>query len=148
MANAANTPAQDTSKKEVKKATTTKAEKVTKTKAQKNNPLEAITVDIPMLAKTKATSSIYKAALFDGQDDKGKKSIRRKIRRIRDQFLGAWLEAKNDTEKVKGLQKEWAKSASQVYNDSRYIFEKNTSEEDQKLCQDFVKAMATATKKD
>lgn len=149
MANAVNTPAQEISKKEVKKATATKVEpKADKKPKTKKNPLEALTVDIPMLAKTKATSSIYKADLFDGQDDKGKKSIRRKIRRIRDQFLGAWLEAKNDTEKVKGLQKEWAKFASQVYNDSRYIFEKNTSEEDQKLCQDFVKAMAGATKKD
>lgn len=130
------TKGQNNSKKESK---TTETKKV--------NALEAIAAKIPTLAKTsKSTSSIYKAELFDGQDDKGKKSIRRKVRRIRDQFLGAYLEAKNKPEALKSLQKDWMEFASQVYNNTQFIFEKNTSEEDQKLCQDFVKAMASLTK--
>lgn len=117
------------------------------TETKKVNALEAITAKIPALAKTsKSTSSIYKAELFDGQDDKGKKSIRRKVRRIRDQFLGAYLENKNKPEFLKGLQKDWMEFASQVYNNTQFIFEKNTSEEDQALCQEFVKAMAFLTK--
>lgn len=131
-----NTKGQNNSKKESK---TTETKKV--------NALEAITSKLPALDKTsKATSSIYKAELFDGQDDKGKKSIRRKVRRIRDQFLGAYLENKNKPEFLKGLQKDWMEFASQVYNNSQFIFEKNTSEEDQALCQEFVKAMASLTK--
>ena len=107
------------------------------------NPLDAITAKLPAIVKAgKSTSSIYKAELFDGQDEKGKKSIRRKVRRIRDQFLGAYLEAKNKPESLKKLQKDWKEFASQVYTNSSFIFEKNTAEDDQKLCQEFVKAMA------
>ena len=132
MANTNKTPkAQETKKAETKKAST----------------LDAITAKLPALAKTgKSTSSIYKAELFEGQDEKGKKSIRRKVRRIRDQFLGAYLENKNKPEFLKGLQKDWAEFASQVYNNASFIFEKNTSEEDQELCKDFVKAMASLSK--
>ena len=131
-----NTPKAQNTQNEVKKAETKKV-----------SALEAITAKLPALAKTgKATSSIYKAELFDGQDDKGKKAIRRKVRRIRDQFLGAFLEAQGKPELLKSLQKDWMEFASQVYNNTQFIFEKNTSEEDQKLCQDFVKAMAALTK--
>lgn len=123
------------------------SKKESKTTETKVNALEAITAKIPALAKTsKSTPSIYKAELFDGQDDKGKKSIRRKVRRIRDQFLGAYLENKSKPEFLKGLQKDWMEFASQVYNNTQFIFEKNTSEEDQALCQEFVKAMASLTK--
>ena len=142
MANKNNSKTQNNSKKENTQVITP-----AKAETKKVNPIEAITAKIPALAKTgKATSSIYKAELFDGQDDKGKKAIRRKVRRIRDQFLGAFLEAKNKPEVLNGLQKDWMEFASQVYNNAQFIFEKNTSEEDQKLCQDFVKAMAALTK--
>lgn len=130
------TKGQNNSKKESKTPETKKV-----------NNLEAITSKIPSLAKTsKATSSIYKAELFEGQDDKGKKAIRRKVRRIRDQFLGAYFENKAKPEVLKSLQKDWAEFASQVYNNAQFIFEKNTSEEDRALCQEFVKAMASLTK--
>lgn len=121
----------------------TKAPKKEAKKADSKKTLDAISAKLPTLAKAgKSTSSIYKADLFDGQDDKGKKAIRRKVRRIRDQFLGAYLEAKNKPELLKSLQKDWKEFASTVYNNASQIFEKNTSEADQKLCQDFVKAMA------
>lgn len=140
MANVTATPKANKNIKDVKKPET-------KVETKKVNPLEAIAAKIPALAKAgKTTSSIYKAELFDGQDDKGKKAIRRKVRRIRDQFLGAFLEAKNKPEVLKGLQKDWMEFASQVYNNAQFIFEKNTSEEDQKLCQEFVKAMASTIK--
>lgn len=129
MANANKTPkAQETKKAETKKV---------------NNTLEAITAKLPTLVKTRGTSSsIYKASLFEGQDDKGKKVIRRKVRRIRDQFIGAFLEKKGKPAELKGLQKDWMEFASQVYNDAKFIFEKNTSEEDQAICNEFTKAMA------
>lgn len=140
MANVNATPKANKNIKDVKKPET-------KVETKKANPLEAIAAKIPALAKAgKTTSSIYKAELFAGQDDKGKKAIRRKVRRIRDQFLGAFLEAKNKPEVLKGLQKDWMEFASQVYNNAQFIFEKNTSEEDQKLCQEFVKAMASTIK--
>lgn len=110
---------------------------------KKVNPLEAITANLPTLAKARGiTSSIYKASLFEGQDDKGKKAIRRKVRRIRDQFLGAFLEKKGKPAELKSLQKDWVEFASQVYNDAKFIFEKNTSEDDQAICNEFTKAMA------
>lgn len=120
------------------KAQNTKAEKNQKTK--KVSVLDAVTAKLPATAKV--ASSIYKSNLFEGQDDKGKKAIRRKVRRIRDQFVGVFLEANGKKEALKGLQKDWKEFASQVYNDVSFIFEKNTSEEDQKIFQDFVKAMA------
>lgn len=110
---------------------------------KKVNPIEAITANLPTLVKTRGTSSsIYKASLFEGQDDKGKKAIRRKVRRIRDQFLGAFLEKKGKPAELKGLQKDWMEFASQVYNNAQFIFEKNTSEEDQTICNEFTQAMA------
>lgn len=120
----------------------TAPKKDAKKNEKKVSKLDAVTAELSILSTSKATSSIYKAELFDGQDDKGKKAIRRKIRRIRDQFLGAYIEAKGKPESLKSLQKEWLKFNSQVYNNASLIYEKNTSEADQKLCQEFVKAMA------
>ena len=122
---------------------TPKAQETKKAETKKVNPIEAITANLPTLVKTRGTSSsIYKASLFEGQDDKGKKAIRRKVRRIRDQFLGAFLEKKGKPAELKGLQKDWMEFSSQVYNDAKFIFEKNTSEEDQAICNEFTKAMA------
>lgn len=136
MANATTTPKAQEPKKVAKKAEIQKVE-------PKVSKLDAITSKLPALAKAgKSTSSIYKAELFDGQDDKGKKAIRRKVRKIRDHYVGLFLEANGNKETLKGLQKEWKNFASQVYNNSSFIFEKNTSEEDQKTFTNFVKAMA------
>ena len=121
---------------------TPKAQETKKAETKKVNPIEAITANLPTLVKTRGTSSIYKASLFEGQDDKGKKAIRRRVRRIRDQFIGAFLEKKGKPAELKGLQKDWMEFASQVYNDAKFIFEKNTSEEDQAICNEFTKAMA------
>ena len=122
---------------------TPKAQETKKAETKKVNPIEAITANLPTLVKARGTSSsIYKASLFEGQDDKGKKAIRRKVRRIRDQFLGAFIEKKGKPAELKGLQKDWMEFASQVYNDAKFIFEKNTSEEDQAICNEFTKAMA------
>lgn len=122
---------------------TPKAQETKKAETKKVNALEAITANIPALAKSgRSTSSIYRAELFEGQDDKTKKAIRRKVRRIRDQFIGAFLEKKNKPSELKGLQKDWLEFANQVYNNVSFIFEKNTSEEDQAICNEFTKAMA------
>ena len=61
---------------------TPKAQETKKAETKKVNPIEAITANLPTLVKTRGTSSsIYKASLFEGQDDKGKKALRRKVRR-------------------------------------------------------------------
>lgn len=127
-------------KKDSKKATPTK-----EPKAKKVTTLDAISAKIPTQVLKGATSmrnSIYKAEIFEGLSDKEKKSARRKLRRNRDAFIATFLECGKDLAKLKALQKQWAEYASQVYNNIGYIFEKNTVEDNQDICQKFVKAMA------
>jgi hypothetical protein len=140
MANAIETKAQDVTKKVTKKANETK--KVEPKAKKANTKLDALAAKFPSLAKAKATSSIYKAELFEGLDDKAKKATRRKARRLRDNFIGRYLQANGNKEELKGLQKEWKEFAAEVYNNSSFIFEKNTSAEDQKIMTQFIKAMA------
>lgn len=87
-------------------------------------------------------NSIYKAEIFDGLSDKEKRSRRRKLRRVRDAFIGDYLTKAKDPKALKELQKSWLEYAGKVYNDARYIFEKNTVEDNQEACQNFVKAMS------
>ena len=121
---------------------TKKVNNETSVATAKVNKLDAIASKLQVTKVGRTGSSIYKASLFEGQDKDAKKAIRRKVRRIRDQFLGAFLEKKGDAAEMKALQKEWKEFAGEVYNNVSFIFEKNTKEEDQKLCQEFTKAMA------
>lgn len=86
--------------------------------------------------------SIYKKELFEGvTTEKEKKSRRRKLRNQRDNFLGSYLESRNNEEKLKALRKEWKAYATKVYNDINLIFESNTSADTQAMCREFTKAM-------
>lgn len=128
------------SKKAANKATSTK-----EPKAKKVTTLDAISAKIPtqvLKGSTSMRNSIYKAEIFEGLTDKEKKSARRKLRRNRDAFIATFLECGKDLAKLKALQKQWTEYASQVYNNISYIFEKNTVEDNQDICQKFVKAMA------
>lgn len=86
--------------------------------------------------------SIYKKELFDGvTTEKEKKSRRRKLRNQRDNFLGSYLEARNNEEKLQALRKEWKAYATKVYVNINLIFESNTSADTQAICKEFTKAM-------
>ena len=86
--------------------------------------------------------SIYNKELFDGvTTEKEKKSRRRKLRNQRDNFLGSYLEARKNEEKLKALRKEWKEYASKVYVNINLIFESNTSADTQAICKEFTKAM-------
>ena len=86
--------------------------------------------------------SIYKKELFEGvTTEKEKKSRRRKLRNQRDNFLGSYLEARKNEEKLKALRKEWKEYASKVYVNINLIFESNTSADTQAICKEFTKAM-------
>lgn len=126
-----------------KAAQVTETKTTKKVETKKTNVLDQAISKLSITTKaTKAGSSIYKSEIFDGQDSKGKKAARRRARRIRDNFIGAWLESKSDKEAIKVIQNEWIEFATDIYRDPTVIFEKNTSEEDQKICKDFIKAMA------
>lgn len=86
--------------------------------------------------------SIYKKELFEGvTTEKEKKSRRRKLRNQRDNFLGSYLEARNNEEKLKALREEWKSYATKVYVNINLIFESNTSADTQAICKEFTKAM-------
>lgn len=122
------------------KATTEQKEQVATPKANVN----AIFDSVKSITKASGSlrSSIYKAELFEGQSDKQKKAIRRKLRRTRDSFIGLFLESQKDQAKLKALQEQWKTYATQVYNDINNIYESNTVEDNQDCCKKFVLAMA------
>ena len=87
-------------------------------------------------------ASIYKKELFEGvTTEKEKKSRRRKLRNQRDNFLGSYLEARKNEEKLKAIRKEWTEYDSKVYVNINLIFESNTSADTQAICKEFTKAM-------
>lgn len=121
------------------------AKKDTAKAAKKVSVLDAISSQIPtsvLKGSGSMRNSIYKAELFQDLSDKEKKAARRKLRRNRDSFIATFLECGKDTGKLKALQKQWKEYAEQVYNNISYIFEKNTVEDNQDICQKFIKAMA------
>lgn len=112
---------------------------------KKVSVLDSISSKIPasvLKGSGSMRNSIYKAELFQDLSDKEKKAARRKLRRNRDSFIATFLECGKDTGKLKALQKQWKEYAAQVYNNIGYIFEKNTIEDNQDICQKFITAMA------
>lgn len=121
------------------------AKKDTAKAAKKVSVLDSISSKIPasvLKGSGSMRNSIYKAELFQDLSDKEKKAARRKLRRNRDSFIATFLECGKDTGKLKALQKQWKEYAEQVYNNISYIFEKNTVEDNQDICQKFITAMA------
>lgn len=125
-------------------AKTSKATKETKenvaTSAKSN--FEAIMKLAPKATPSTSRSSVYKAELFQGMDDKQKKTFRRKLRRNRESFISSFLESQKDKAKLQALQEQWKAYASQVYNDINHIFESNTEAGNQDCCKKFITAMA------
>lgn len=120
----------------------TKANPKKETKASNFSAIMNSVKDLTPSTSVSIRGSVYKTELFQDADDKQKKAIRRKLRRIRDSFIGEYLECQKDKAKLQGLQERWVKYASQVYNDVNHIFETNTIEDNRTLCDKFLKAMA------
>ena len=124
-------------------AKTSKATKETKENvATSNSNFEAIMKLAPKAITSTSRSSVYKAELFQGLDDKQKKTLRRKLRRNRESFISSFLESQKDKAKLQALQEQWKTYASQVYNDINHIFESNTEAGNQDCCKKFIAAMA------
>ena len=92
---------------------------------------------------SKSKIGIYKKEIFsECQTDKEKKSLRIKLRRKLDQFLGAYLAAnKNKPEELKELQQVWQNYAKQIYEDTKIICDNNSDADKQKLVEKFLQAM-------
>lgn len=128
-------------------ANTTKTSKATKETKETvatstNSKFEAIMKLAPKAITSTSRSSVYKAELFQGLDDKQKKTLRRKLRRTRESFISSFLESQNNKAKLQALQEQWKTYASQVYNDINHIFESNTEAGNQDCCKKFIAAMA------
>lgn len=91
---------------------------------------------------SKAKTGIYKKEVFsECQTDKEKKSLRIKLRRKLDQFLGAYLANKNKPNELKELKQVWQEYAKQVYEDVKIICDNNSEADKQKLVEKFLQAM-------
>ena len=93
-------------------------------------------------ASAKSKTGIYKKEIFaECQTDKEKKSLRIKLRRKLDQFIGAYLANKNKPEGLKELKEVWQNYAKQIYEDTKIICDNNSDADKQKLVEKFLQAM-------
>lgn len=87
-------------------------------------------------------ATIYKVDLFkDCKTDKEKKHLRIKLRRKLDSFISNYTMGKNNPDKVKAIQTEWHKYATQVYQDINILCDSNAKELKQEDIKGFLKAM-------
>lgn len=86
-------------------------------------------------------NSVYKTELFAGMTQDDKKHFRTKLRRTRDKFLSAFVNAKGDKKTLQAIQKDWKKYAAQVYKSIDIICESNTDAETANLCKKFLSVM-------
>ena len=83
--------------------------------------------------------SIYKKDLFkECLTDKQKKSLRIKLRRKKDSFIACYLANKKNETKLKELYNIWKQYAEQVYNDVNIIVDNNSTNENIKICNEFI----------
>lgn len=94
-------------------------------------------------SSSKSKTGIYKKEIFaECQTDKEKKSLRIKLRRKLDQFLGAYLANKNKPDEgLKELKEVWQNYAKQIYEDTKIICDNNSDADKQKLVEKFLQAM-------
>lgn len=85
--------------------------------------------------------SIYRKELFADMLPRDCKAMRSKLRRTRDNFISAAIEAKGDKKKLDVLKSNWAQYAEKVYKDAKHICEANSNEQTQKVCANFLEVM-------
>lgn len=95
-----------------------------------------------LISNSKNRKSIYKNSLFeDCKTDKEKKSLRIKLRRKLQNFLGTFLQVEKDPTKIKELQKVWKEYAKEVYNNVNEIVDNNSTQDNKELVKRFISVM-------
>lgn len=95
-----------------------------------------------LISNSKNRKSIYKNSLFeDCKTDKEKKSLRIKLRRKLQNFLGTFLQAEKNPTKIKELQKVWKEYAKEVYNNVNEIVDNNSTQDNKELVKRFISIM-------
>ena len=95
-----------------------------------------------LISNSKNRKSIYKDSLFDEcKSDKEKKSLRIKLRRKLQSFLGTFLQVEKNPTKIKELQKVWKEYAKEVYNNINEIVDNNSTQDNKELVKRFISVM-------
>lgn len=95
-----------------------------------------------LISNSKNRKSIYKNSLFeDCKTDKEKKSLRIKLRRKLQNFLGTFLQVEKNPTKIKELQKVWKEYAKEVYNNVNEIVDNNSTQNNKELVKRFISVM-------
>lgn len=95
-----------------------------------------------LISNSKNCKSIYKNSLFeDCKTDKEKKSLRIKLRRKLQNFLGTFLQVEKNPTKIKELQKVWKEYAKEVYNNVNEIIDNNSTQDNKELVKRFISVM-------
>lgn len=95
-----------------------------------------------LISNSKNRKSIYKNSLFeDCKTDKEKKSLRIKLRRKLQNFLGNFLQVEKNPTKIKELQKVWKEYAKEVYNNVNEIVDNNSTQDNKELVKRFISVM-------
>jgi hypothetical protein len=95
-----------------------------------------------LISNSKNRKSIYKNSLFDEcKTDKEKKSLRIKLRRKLQNFLGTFLQVEKNPTKIKELQKVWKEYAKEVYNNVNEIVDNNSTQDNKELVKRFISVM-------
>lgn len=95
-----------------------------------------------LISNSKNRKSIYKNSLFEEcKSDKEKKSLRIKLRRKLQNFLGTFLQVEKNPTKIKELQKVWKEYAKEVYNNVNEIVDNNSTQDNKELVKRFISVM-------
>lgn len=95
-----------------------------------------------LISNSKNRKSIYKNSLFeDCKTDKEKKSLRIKLRRKLQNFLGTFLQVEKNPTKIKELQKVWKEYVKEVYNNVNEIVDNNSTQDNKELVKRFISVM-------
>lgn len=95
-----------------------------------------------LISNSKNRKSIYKNSLFEAcKSDKEKKSLRIKLRRKLQNFLGTFLQVEKNPTKIKELQKVWKEYAKEVYNNVNEIVDNNSTQDNKELVKRFISVM-------
>lgn len=95
-----------------------------------------------LISNSKNRKSIYKNSLFeDCKSDKEKKSLRIKLRRKLQNFLGTFLQVEKNPTKIKELQEVWKEYAKEVYNNVNEIVDNNSTQDNKELVKRFISVM-------
>lgn len=94
-----------------------------------------------LINNAKQGTSIYKSNLFEGLNNSEKKSLRIKLRRMKDKFIQSYVMNKTNKDYLKELQKTWLKYAKDIYNDVSIIVDNNSTQQNKDDASQFITAM-------